>query len=40
LPFSVWQAVTQALQPEQRSRSTSKAYCSPGRGGLAGISSR
>ena len=33
-PLSVWQAVTQALQPEQRSRSTSKAYCCPGPGGV------
>ena len=35
-PFSEWQAATHALQPEQRSRSTSKANCWPGPGGLAG----
>ena len=28
-PLSEWQAVTHALQPEQRSKSTSKAYCCP-----------
>src|SRR6185369_3866812 len=27
-PLSVWQAATQALQPVQASRSTSKLYCS------------
>ena len=37
-PFSEWQAATHALQPEQRSRSTSKAYCCPGPGGFAGKS--
>ena len=39
-PLSVWQAATHALQPEQRSRSTSKAYCCPGPGGVAGSSER
>ncbi len=37
-PLSAWQAVTHALHPEQRSRSTSKASCWPGAGILAGMS--
>ena len=37
---SEWQAATHALQPEQRSRSTSKASCWPGPGGLAGSKCR
>jgi hypothetical protein len=39
-PFRLWQAATQALQPVQASRSTSKAYCWPGRGRSSGIRSR
>ena len=39
-PFRLWQAVTHALQPEQASRSTEKAYCSPGCGAVSGIRSR
>ena len=39
-PLSELQAATQALQPEHASRSTSKAYCSPGRGGAAGAVQR
>ena len=39
-PLSEWQALTQALQPVQASRSTAKAYCSPGRGLEDGIRSR
>ena len=36
-PFRLWHAVTHALQPEQRSRSTSKLYCCPAAGGDTGI---
>ena len=37
-PFSAWHAATHDLQPEQASRSTSKAYCWPAAGAVAGIS--
>ena len=33
-----WQAATQDLQPVHESRSTSKAYCSPGFGAVRGMS--